>query len=298
MPFLGETMALGSAVLWAVGVILFKRVSNEVDPLALNFFKNSLALILYPFTLLLIGQPILADVPLKSYILLTVSGILGMGFSDTFFLMGLKKLGAGLQAIVNTIYAPTVILLSILILDERLFVFQFVGIAMILIAVLLVAVKNRSNGTITKKEFLTGFSYAILAIISMAISVIMIKQVMEISPLIWATQMRVFGGIIFILVVLLFRKNKKELLAPLLTKRVLANLVPGSFLGTYITLLLLLGSLKYALASISTVLNQTSNLFIFVLAVLILKEPSTPRRWIGIFVGVAGAILVTFGGEL
>ena len=48
---------------------------------------------------------------------LVVSGLLGIAIADTLVFMALRRLGAALLAIVDCIYAPTVILLSVMVLD-------------------------------------------------------------------------------------------------------------------------------------------------------------------------------------
>jgi drug/metabolite transporter (DMT)-like permease len=53
--------------------------------------------------------------------------------------------------------------------------------------------------------------------------------------------------------------------------------------------------MKYTLASVAAALNQTSNIFIFIFAGLILHERITPNRILGIILGVGGSLLVTFG---
>ncbi|UCH79523.1 MAG: EamA family transporter [Candidatus Coatesbacteria bacterium] len=49
------------------------------------------------------------------------------------------------------------------------------------------------------------------------------------------------------------------------------------------------------MASVASALNQTANVFIFIFAALLLREPITARRTVGIILGVVGAILVSFG---
>jgi drug/metabolite transporter (DMT)-like permease len=53
--------------------------------------------------------------------------------------------------------------------------------------------------------------------------------------------------------------------------------------------------MKYTQASIAAALNQTSTLWTFILAALILKEPVTWLRVVGLGLGLAGVFLVTFG---
>ena len=52
--------------------------------------------------------------------------------------------------------------------------------------------------------------------------------------------------------------------------------------------------MKFTQASIAASLNQTSNIFVFIFAAWFLREPISRTRVIGIILGVAGALIVTF----
>ena len=297
LPYLGEILALLAALCWAFGVIFFKRSGETVHPISLNLFKNSFALLLYIPTLFLVHQPLIQPLEPRVYILLISSGVLGMGLSDTLHLMGLNRVGAGLFSIITTLYAPMVIGLSMLLLGEHLSLMQGCGVVLILAAVLMVtgrASRNTGSG-VEKRDLLIGSIYLLLGMMVMAVSVILVKPVLSSAPVVWATQMRLLGGLVFLVPLTLLRSDRKELLKGLFDRRSMRFMLPGSLLGTYFALLLMIGGLKYALASTATVLNQTSNLFIFILAVLLLREPINPIRIAGIVLGVLGAVLVTFG---
>lgn len=127
-------------------------------------------------------------------------------------------------------------------------------------------------------------------------SVVAIKPALNAMPVMVATELRLIGGLIFLVPVILFRGDRGALFASLVSPRNLKLLLPGAFSGTYLALTLMLGGVKFTLASTATVLNQTSNLFIFLLALMFLREESSWKRWAGILLGFAGALLVTIGG--
>ena len=106
---------------------------------------------------------------------------------------------------------------------------------------------------------------------------------------------RLIGGILALLVILLLRRDRRAIISTLMGTRHWGYVVSGSWFGAYAAMFLWLGGMKYTQASTASALNQTSNIFIFVLAALLLREPITPVRTIGIVLGVAGAYLVTFG---
>ena len=49
----GELFALGSAMVWALAVILFRRSGETLPPFELNLFKNLVGLVLLVPTILL-----------------------------------------------------------------------------------------------------------------------------------------------------------------------------------------------------------------------------------------------------
>jgi drug/metabolite transporter (DMT)-like permease len=123
----------------------------------------------------------------------------------------------------------------------------------------------------------------------------MIKTLLERSPLLWVTEIRLLGGVVAGFVILLFFPNRRKIIKSLKSAGSWGYTISGSFIGAYLAMMLWLAGMKYAQASIAAALNQTSNIFVFILSALILKEPINPPRVLGIILGVTGAILVTFG---
>jgi drug/metabolite transporter (DMT)-like permease len=129
----------------------------------------------------------------------------------------------------------------------------------------------------------------------MAGSLVMIKPILNNSPIIWASFLRMSGGTLGLFVFLVFYPRRRAVLATLRGKGLKYGLI-GSVIGSYLAMMLWLAGMKYTKASIAAALNQTSNIFIFLLAWIILKETITKERVVGIILGVVGAVLVTFGG--
>jgi len=294
IAYAGQTFALLTAVVWAFAVILFKKSGETVHPIALNFFKSFLALILLVPTIFLFGEPVRGLFSANEYLLLLASGALGIGIADTLFFKSLNLLGAGLSAIVDCLYSPFIIGLSVLWLAETLNVIQVVGVIMIISAVLTIR-KADDRGKISRHDLLWGIFWGILAMGTMAVGIVMIKPLLDRSPLLWLTEVRIMGGGIILALVLLFHPRRRKIASPHLTSRGWIYLISSSFLGGYLAMILWLAGMKFTMASIAAALNQTSNIFIFIFAAIFLKEPITLRRTVGIILGVAGAFMVTFG---
>ncbi|MDD4051658.1 MAG: DMT family transporter [candidate division Zixibacteria bacterium] len=292
-PYMGETYALVTALVWAFAVILFKKSGESFHPIALNLFKNTLALVLLVPTMYILGETICRDAPAAEYALLLVSGALGIGISDTLFFKSLNLLGAGLSAIVDCLYAPFIIGMSMIWLDEQLSIWQFVGVAMIVSAVLTATSKDYS-GKLRRRDLWWGIFFGVASMAANGVGIVIVKPLLGRAPLLWVCFFRLIGGMAVLGLVVLFHSGRREILKTLAVRKGWKYAIPGAFLGTYVSLLLWLAGMKFTQASIASALNQTSNIFVFVFAALFLREPINRQRTIGIVLGVAGALLVTF----
>ncbi len=296
IPHIGEIFAITAPLSWAFAVILFRWAGERVPPFTLNLFKNVVGLILGIITILAMSDPIYRPAPWQDYAILIGSGIIGIAISDLLFFMALNRVGAALWSIINTGYSPSIILLAIIFLNESLNLLQWLGVALIISAVLAVVWMRGPGKSIPRKQLLAGIAIGLLAMFTQAISVIMVKPLLERSDLIWNFNWRLIGGLAFMLIILPFRKDAKQVFRAFGNVKDLTRMIPPSIIGTYLSLMLWLGGMKYTQASVASALNQTSSLFIFVLAVFLLKEPATKRRIAGLLVGLCGVALVTFGG--
>ncbi len=292
--YLGETFALVTALAWGMAVILFKKSGESVHPIALNTYKNILAFSLFFITMLIMGESLIRPGPAKDYWLLILSGALGIGIADTLFFKCLNLIGAGMTAIVDCLYSPFIISLSILWLGESFTFIQVVGVVLVLSAVL-AATHKKGRGKISRRDFLLGLLYGVLAMGTNAVGIVMIKPLLEQSPLLWATEIRLIGGLIILLIVFLFHPQRKKIAFSAIGGKGWLYTLSGSFLGAYVAMILWLAGMKYAQASTAAALNQTSNIFIFILAAIFLKEPLNIIKSVSIVLAVIGVLLITFG---
>ena len=283
-------------MVWAFAVILFKKSGESVHPIGLNLFKDLFALVLFLPTMWLFGETLWRDAPAAEYALLLASGALGIGLGDTFFFKSLNLLGAGLTAIVDCLYSPFIIGLSLLFLGERLSVLQGIGAALVVAAVLAASLQW-GKGLLSRRDLAWGITYGVLGLATMAVGIVMIKPLLERSPLLWATEVRVAGGAAALAVILLFHRRRRAIVSSVIStsKRGWGYMLGGSFMGAYLAMALWLAGMKYTHASVAAALNQTANVFIFIFAALLLREPISRRRTLGIVLGFAGAVLVSFG---
>jgi len=294
LPYLGQTLALLAAVIWAFAVILFKRSGETVHPIALNLFKNLLAIVLFLPTLLMTGVPLIRQIPGSEYLLFILSGVLGIAIGDTCFFKSLNRLGAGWSAIVACMYSPFMIGLSFIWLGERLAPLHIVGVLLILSSVLL-TIRLKESERIKRSDLLWGVLWGVTATAVMAIGVMMIKPLLEEAPLLWAIEVRLVGGFVSLALITPLFPSGRRAISTLFSIRSWTYTVGGSFMGAYLAMLAWLGGMKFTQVSLASALNQTSTIFIFVFAAIFLHEPITPRRSVAILLAVCGALLIFLG---
>jgi drug/metabolite transporter (DMT)-like permease len=282
---LGEAFALLSALAWAIGVILYRKLGAYLPPLQLNFIKNVLVLLMLAATLPLVHGLALPDISGAEIAIAIASGVLGLAIADTLYLKALNQLGAGRMGIIGNLYSPFVIALSFVFLGERLGPLQIVGFVLVSSGVLLVSGKReRETGG---ASVLSGVLLGVLAILLMAIAIVMVKRVLEAQPLVWVSLIRMAGALVGIVLIAGVRGELGRL-DPRRMRVHWPTLLLAAFVGQFLSTLFWLGGYKYTDAMIAAIINESSSAFIVLLAWLWLREPMDRRRAGGIALAMAG----------
>jgi drug/metabolite transporter (DMT)-like permease len=294
LVFLGKLFALGSALIWAVAVILFRISGRTVHPLGLNLVKSVVSCVLLVPTIWLLNQPLLPSLPIKSYGLLLLSGIIGIALSDTLLFESLNRLGASLSAIVSCSYSPFVIILASLFLFESMTLWQLIGVGFIILAVVMISHKNGIQN-ISQKDLVAGILLGLLAMLAMAVSIVLMKPVLIHSSVLWATLVRTVGGVALLFPAIQIHSQRRKIYQSIFSSENWKPMLSGSFLGGYAALIVWMAGMKYAQVSEASVLNQMNSVFIFVLGVIFLKEPAARKKVLAFGIAFCGVILVLLG---
>jgi drug/metabolite transporter (DMT)-like permease len=290
---MGEYFALATAVVWGIAVVLFKKSGESVHPIALNLFKNFLAIALFIPTIYIFGESLFIKASISNYSLILLSGVMGISLADTFYFIALNSVGAGITAIIACLYSPFIIVLSMIFLGERLAASQLLGAVLIITAVI-IATYTKEKSRYSKSNLIRGVTFGALGTMMNAVAVVMIKPILNASPLVWVSTYRILGGIIGLLIIFIFLKKRKDILSTLKIRGSWAFTITGSFLGAYLSMFLWLAGMKFTLTSIAAALNQTSTIFIYLFAILFLNEKLSFRKVLGVGLAVIGVLLVTY----
>ncbi len=306
LSIIGKACAFLTAVTWAMALVLFKKSTESLSPIALNLFKNVVGLVLLIATLAFAplfwtSESISAVMahPLTDHAILIVSGVIGIALADTLFLHALDLVGVGILSIVDCLYSPFVILFSLLILPEYLSLSLVVGASLILVGVF-ASSRHTPPPNRTKGQLIAGILLGALAMALMAIGIVAAKLVLEGGdyPLVWATTMRLGAGSIALAIYMAGSPHRSALWKSFRPSASWRVSVPASVLGTYVAMLFWVAGFKYAPASVVSVLNQMSVIFATLFAALILKEALTLRKVIALTLAFTGALIVSLGPSL
>lgn len=299
MAYAGELYALAAALCWAVAVMFFRKSGERVPPVALNLFKGVVTLVLLVPTLALTGTSLAPDdVTVSDWLRLVASGVVGITLADTLFFASLNRLGAGRSAIVDCLYSPLVIVCAAMVLAEPIGAALLLGLALMIGAILLEAWQpGREADAEARRRRRVGVLLGALSMLAMALGVVLAKPVLERADVLWAMTVRLLAGVALLALQGATAAHRADVARTLRPSRQWRVTVPAAIIGAYLAMMVWLAGLKYTLTSVASVLNQTSALFIPLLAAVVLGERLTRRKGIAVAMGFGGAVIATLWGR-
>ena len=294
-PYAGEIFSVGSACVWALAIVLFRR-AHDVPAFGINLCKNTLAVVLTGATLLVMGEPIATDRSGEDWARLLVSGVLGLGLGDAMFITALKKTGPAIAAIVECAYAPSVVVFAIVLNGESLASGFYLGAPLVIAGVYYASRPAKLPAGLMREVIgHRGSSGILLGTAAMAIiglGIVIAKPALERSDIVEAAFVRMLGALAFQLCWALSSRRRWPWLRVLGPGAHWPKILPSALLGSYVGMMLWIGGMKLTEASVSAILNQTSTLFTLVFARLLVGELFTRKRIIGGLLAAGGAIVI------
>ena len=294
MP-IGEILSLGSAVIWGFSVSLFKIIGNTTSPYILNPVKNTIGTILFLFTCFFLGNNhFIYPLSMYEYLIIALSGVIGITIADVLFLQSLNILGTSRSSIINTIYSPMVILLAYFILGEQLRTIHFLGGGLILGSIIYLSANPEKK---TVENITQGLILGIIAYTLMALGIVIIKPILtrcadSLYTQLWIILYRLIPGTLLSYVTMSVMLTNTEIKTQLSDKKIWPVIFLGSFLGTYVGFAMWIVGMAKTSASIASILNQTSTIFIAFFGWLILKERVSTKMMVCFLIALLGAFII------
>ena len=294
MP-IGEILSLGSAIIWGFSVSLFKIIGNTVSPYILNPVKNTIGTILFLLTYCIVGNNYyIYPLSMYEYLIIGLSGVIGITIADVLFLRSLNILGTSRSSIINTIYSPMVILLAYFILGEQLRAIHFLGGGLILGSIIYLSAnpEKKTVGNLTQGLVLGMIAYTLMALGIVIIKPILTRCADSVYTQMWIILYRLIPGTLLSYVTMSFMLTKTEIKIQLSDRKIWPVILLGSFLGTYVGFAMWIIGMAKTSASIASILNQTSTIFIAFFGWIILKERFSKKMMVCFLIALLGAFII------
>ena len=234
---IGIICALGASISWTYACFIWRTQTEKYKSVDINLVKNLIAFIIF----LPIFISFSYSTELKYILLLLLSGIIGIGLGDTFYIKSLQIIGTRKTLSVETLSPLIAALSGEIFINEQLAIKSWIGIIIISISLFVILTK-KTNFIKQKSPFLAEndfriYKYPLLSVICAVVGGLFSRLVFlesNLSPL-HTTEIRLLGAIIFLMFIKRFRL---DFYLRKLEKNQQKRFLVSIFLGTNIGILL------------------------------------------------------------
>ncbi len=231
---IGILSAFGAAASWTYACFIWRSQTQKYKTIDINLIKNIIAFLV--FTPAFIN--ITSTTELKNIFILLVSGIIGIGLGDTFYLKSLQTIGTRKTLSVETLSPLMAALSGEIFINEDLTIKSWVGLIIVSISLFIILKKGNDfkdeNSPFSEKNNFKIFAFPFLSVLCAVLGGLFSRMVFlqsNLSPFI-TTEIRLLGAIIFLITLKGFKINfflknieKKE------QKRFLLSILLGTNIG-------------------------------------------------------------------
>jgi drug/metabolite transporter (DMT)-like permease len=307
----GEIAALTAALLWALASILFAGVGRHIRAINLNLIKGVVACFMMLAILCcgsifnIAGYDLVTLSTISSYgfVLLVISGIIGIGAGDTAYFACLRRIGPQNGLMIESTAPIIASVMALLFFEEFLSGFAWIGVVLTTLGVILVV--KWSQSSYSSSANISGILFGMLAAFCQATGIVLSRQALlqdQVEPLASAL-IRLSAALVLILFWFVLRqtfsyggKSRQsigETITLLIKNRLFIKVLAAIGMGTFLGIWLMQTSVKYTSAGITQTLLATSPLFGMLVARM-RGQRQIGLVWLGLFLGFCGISLLFF----
>jgi len=231
---IGILSAFGAAASWTYACFIWRSQTQKYKTIDINLIKNIIAFLV--FTPAFINISSITE--FKNIFILLVSGIIGIGLGDTFYLKSLQTIGTRKTLSVETLSPLMAAFSGEIFINEDLTIKSWVGVIIVSISLFIILKKGNDfkdeNPPFSEKNNFKIFAFPFLSVLCAVLGGLFSRIVFlqsNLSPFI-TTEIRLLGAIIFLITLKGFKINfflknieKKE------QKRFLLSILLGTNIG-------------------------------------------------------------------
>ena len=233
---IGILSAFGAAASWTYACFIWRSQTQKYKTIDINLIKNIIAFLVFTPAFINISS----TTELKNIFILLVSGIIGIGLGDTFYLKSLQTIGTRKTLSVETLSPLIAAFSGEIFINEDLTIKSWVGVIIVSISLFIILKKGNDfkdeNSPFSENNFKI-FAFPFLSVLCAVLGGLFSRMVFlqsNLSPFI-TTEIRLLGAIIFLITLKGFKINfflknieKKE------QKRFLLSILLGTNIGIFL----------------------------------------------------------------
>lgn len=299
MFLLGEILAAGVSVCDAACCSLLNSVEARISTFTINFVKLvAAALFVFLLRLALAGTAGIPLLPAAGWLWLAASGLIGYVLGDMMFIGSFRHIPYRLSMVIYYTNPVVTTLAAFLLFGQRVTVLQLCGIVLTIggtALALLFGSRRQDEGG--RRLWKRGLLLAFLAMLAQGANVLMSMRAADLlgelpGKTLLCSQIRQLAGLLGFGVYGLVRgflpRLRKEIRG-----RAMARIALGGIAGNGLGPVLLLQSLQYVPAGISTALASLSPLLVIPVSVVLFHDHIRFAEILGACITVAGVILLS-----
>lgn len=291
---IGEISALLTAIFWTITAISFELAGKKIGSLSVNYIRLIIGFILISiFTTFTRGMFLPLDADLKTWVWLSVSGLIGFVIGDLFLFQAYLEIGSRISMLIMALVPPITALLGFITMREMLSLSDFIGMVITILGIaVVVLVKNPDSKNLKFSHSMKGISYAFVGAIGQSLGLISSKiGIGNYNPFA-ATQIRIISGIIGFTVVFLFLNRWDKLKEDIKNREATKYLVTGSLFGPFLGVSFSLLAVQYTTTGVSSTITSIIPVLIIPLSIFVLKEKVSPKEILGAIISVIGVTIL------
>jgi drug/metabolite transporter (DMT)-like permease len=302
MPYTGELIAILTVLCWTVSVQFFEAAAKRVGATPVNIIRITTALILFGiFLFFKNGVLIPLDFPLKAWIFLSLSGVIGFFLGDICLFKALVELGPRVALLIFSLSAPVAALIGWTFLAETYLPHQWAGMLVTLSGVGLVIFEKKRPKTHSGKRqqrsiTLKGILFGTGAMIGQAVGYVLSKAGMQTDTgfldAFAATQIRALAAFVCFVVFFTLTREWPRVARAVNDTRALVFTATGALIGPFLGVSLSLMVLHYLSTGVASTFLSMTPVCIIPFSIFVHKEAVSMRAFGGAVIAVGGIWLL------
>lgn len=290
--FIGEITALMASFCWTISSTIVEKKGVGFSAVAMNVTRQIVAFLAIGLIIIFFNRSSLStSLSFRGAFFLAMSGLIGFSLGDSFLMSAFTRIGAQITLLIYTISPVLTAVLGRIFFGEKLTPRNIVGMLVVIGAIMLVIAKGGSSNLKVKGDP-RGLLFAFLASIGQALGVLFSKAGLENIPALPATEIRLLGGLVGILVICSITKSWPDVKRLLTSRQGIEVTMSNALIGTTIGVVLSMLAIKYTKAAVASTLMTMSPVMIIPIMYFYYRHKVSRYEVVGAVLSVVGVALL------